>query len=360
MNSSDFSDEKILPENIITDDFIDKLFENEYFCDKLKDYINKNEFVCDLFENKNFCNGLKNYIKKNVITKYIDDSKYLYADYDYDEYIITFEDFSNITPEQFKILVEMNDFSKYKDYFKKCCVNGIFSSKYYEKMCLEQIIIVLNEIIDDDCDKIKNIFEKKSNDCYSVGFWLIKFVLPQISLERILLLGDICFYSTQNPIQKFYSCLCDDVEKKFELFCMKNIMVNGFINSNEFTKCIKKIISEKIDCCKFYDPIYGYERNMREQTFTYIKKMMELYKYPKISLSSMKTKTNKPVFYFEEDNLYFLSLHGYIFKEYVCKKLDKQNYLKTMKILFEDIIDISKDDLEEQVFYEQITKWINE
>lgn len=178
-----------------SEDFIDKLFANEYFCNK----------IIKLIDNKTKFNGVN---LENVL--WIDKANY--------EFIISYEEFiEELSKSDIKKLYQLNDFNLYKHYIKQSCLEGEIEPYHLVDTYEYKIVEIFNELIKSN-QIISNVFELYNADL-TIAYILIEKYYP-----KYLNLAQICELSGTETIDEFYNKIPNNYKLR-KLFNRKDILV---------------------------------------------------------------------------------------------------------------------------------------
>lgn len=229
-----------------SEDFIDKLFANEYFREKIFKLIGKKT----KFDNANL---------ENVL--WIDKNEY--------EFITSYEEFVGLSDSDIKKLSESNDFNVYKDFIKRACLEGKIKSSNLVNTHKYGVVEIFIELINNN-QIIPNVFEP---DDLTYGKANIAYTLIDQYYPTYLNLLQICLISGVKTIDEFFDAFPDNkciFRSKYGLFVRANIFVNYLKDVQVDIQYIKKL---------FYDGI-----PYNAKSIDYFSNVYEIYSYPKIQI----------------------------------------------------------------------------
>lgn len=297
-----------------SEDFIDKLFANEYFREKL----------FKLIGNKTKLDNCANL--ENVL--WIDRSEY--------EFISSYEEFIGLSESDIKKLYQSNDFVVYKNFIKQACLEGKIKSSHLVNPDKYKVTEIFTELIHSN-QTIPNIFEPIINLELNIAYTLIQ----EYYYPKHLDLDQIFQISGTKTIDEFYDRIPDckrNPRFKKELFVRTGVLVNYLKDAQVNSQYVKKLLDDYLQ----YYP----------KRIDYFVRVYEKYSYSKIPLGEV-------LVWFEISG----SDAPKFKKQTYSVSLSYSNDIKpTMKNFFEKvctslcIVDVSNPDY---IKYTQIINWLN-
>lgn len=294
-----------------SEDFIDKLFANEYFHKK----------ITRLVENKiklDKCTNLENIL-------WINKSE--------GDFITSYEEFIKLTDSDIKKFYESNDFNLYKHFIKLACLEGKIKPVYLDshQYGIKEIFV---ELIHNN-QTIPNVFEPFNYES-NIAYTLVEKYYP-----TYLNLKQICQISGVKTIDEFYNALPDSKytsRSKKKLFVSAGILVNYFSNTQVDTNYVKKILDDELP--------------YQIKSIDYFSNVYEKYSYPKIPMSKVLEWFDKAgdSVVFKKNSNYTISLSYTI------------GIKQTIKNFFEKVctkFDIIDESIPYYIKYTEIMTWLN-
>jgi hypothetical protein len=275
-------------EAIISDEFIDKLFENEYFIKKLESRI-----------------------KKKILQNQSDIKIYCYND---DDVLSTYDEFINLSQNETLSFFEKNDFNDYKHFILQAYQNN--KLLYYHFKSSE----VVNYLIYNKC-KINNFFEIKSISSYasykSISYLLIENLSNfQLSFEDIIKLIPEKYYNEAGTITltEYYYLMKDDNSVKKSMFTSRKYDIDYYKNTKFDIAFLSNLIKSEY-YSQFANPLNDLAESITK------------YGYPKISALHILSLFEK-----KDDKWYFRN-RGYYSSNFTLTKISSIQATKMIKIL---------------------------
>ena len=297
--------EKAIIENITTDEFIDefieKIFDNRYFFNKIIEKISNNEDYVDLiFENESLVNKINEIVDARIqVNKIPNKSDILFLNEMKTKFIYTYKEFIELSNSDIKSLYELNDPNMYKDFIEKACLDGSLKPYHLLNTHNYSVYEIFIKMINKNLT-ISNIFNNYDGISNNIGYVLMKEYCNKslLSFDQILKLSGI------KNMDEYYENLIETNKN-----ISKNIILYDFMRMNL-----------PVNYLKYINDIHEYLRTI-------------LYNYLNIHTINKNKYLNELV--------YFIS----VFQKYSYEKIPYYNALdwfnvqnKTKNIIFCDII----------------------
>lgn len=220
---------------IISDEFIDKLFKNEYFIKKIEALI-----------------------KKKLLQERNDIKIYCYNDNDI---LFTYDEFLSLNEKETLSFFEKNNFNEYTHFILQACQDNKLSNYHIKSR------ETINFLLENNC-KINNIFELHNNK--SISYHLIENLIYYNLLfgDIIRLVPESYYKSNTITLTDYYYLMKDDLIIKRNLFKQRNYEIDFYKNIKFDIIYLRNIINSH----------HYYNSDLDDITESIIK-----YNYPKIS-----------------------------------------------------------------------------